>query len=98
MTQRDRVAVALDVGGTAIKCALVNPDGQVRDASRRPTGAERGPAAVVATIVALAGELCAQARAGGLDPVAIGVAIPGVVDEATGIARWSANLGLRDVP
>ena len=32
------------------------------------------------------------------DPVAAGVAVPGVVDEETGIAVWSSNVGFRDVP
>ena len=38
------------------------------------------------------------AEADGLDPVAVGIAVPGVVDEARGVAVWSANVGFRDVP
>src|SRR5690606_35726603 len=34
----------------------------------------------------------------GLQPTACGIVIPGVVDEAAGIAEWSGNLALRDVP
>jgi len=93
-----RVVVALDVGGTGIKCALVHPDGQVVHAERHPTGAERGPQAVVDTIADIAEQLVGKARAGGFTPAAIGVAVPGVVDEAAGVAVWSANVGFRDVP
>lgn len=92
------VAVAIDVGGTGIKCALVDLSGEVRHAERRATGRDRGPTAVVATIVDTAAELVAAAGARQLAPVGCGVVVPGVVDEAAGIARWSANLGLRDVP
>ena len=47
----DPVAVAMDIGGTGIKCALVDPAGEIRHAARYPTGAERGPEAVVETIL-----------------------------------------------
>jgi glucokinase len=93
-----RVVIALDVGGTAMKCALVRPDGAVHHTERRPTGAARGPEAVVATILEVAAGLADRARADGLDPVAAGVAVPGVVDEENGVAVWSANVGFRDVP
>jgi glucokinase len=92
----DAVALAMDVGGTGIKCALVDVDGTIRYAQRHPTAAERGPDAVVATILDLAEELANHARTLGLEPVSAGVIVPAVV--ADGIALWSANLGLRDVP
>ncbi|MFG1881283.1 ROK family protein [Micromonospora sp. NPDC049102] len=94
----DRVVVALDIGGTGMKCALVRPDGVAVRTERHPTDAARGPAAVVDTILDVAEGLAAKARADGLTPVAIGVAVPGVVDEARGVAVWSANVGFRDVP
>jgi glucokinase len=92
------VVVALDVGGTGIKCALVAADGSVRHSERHATGRERGPEAVVGTIVDIAAGLVATAHAGGLRPLAAGLAVPAVVDEANGVALWSANLGFRDVP
>lgn len=96
--RRDLV-VALDVGGTAIKSALVAADGSVRHAQRHPTRADRGPAAVIETIIEVAGGLLdAAVRAGGSRPRAIGVVVPGVVDEPAGVAVWSANVGFRDVP
>ncbi|SBT48688.1 ROK family protein [Micromonospora auratinigra] len=98
MTPGDEVVVALDVGGTGMKCALVRPDGRVTHAERHPTGAERGPEAVVATILDVAEGLAGTARAAGSTPVACGIAVPGVIDEARGVAVWSANVGFRDVP
>jgi glucokinase len=92
------VVVALDVGGTGMKCALVRPDGTTVHTERHPTDAGRGPEAVVETILAVAEGLAGKARADDLTPVACGIAVPGVVDEARGTAVWSANIGFRDVP
>ncbi|GAA4456839.1 ROK family protein [Phytohabitans houttuyneae] len=90
--------VALDVGGTGIKCALVSVTGEVLHTERHATGADRGPDAVGETILDLAASLAGKARADGLAPVAVGLTVPGVVDEAGGVALWSANVGFRDVP
>jgi glucokinase len=92
------VVVALDVGGTGMKCALVRPDGTVHHEERHPTLAARGPEAVTENILTVAAGLAATARADGLDPVAVGIAVPGVIDEENGVAVWSSNVGFRDVP
>ncbi|MGW5668504.1 ROK family protein [Micromonospora sp. NPDC003776] len=81
-----------------MKCALVRPDGTVAHAERHATEAARGPEAVVGAILDVAEGLAGKARADGLTPVACGIAVPGVVDEARGVAVWSANVGFRDVP
>jgi glucokinase len=98
MSESPDVALAIDVGGTGIKAALVDPVGEIHLALRRPTGAERGPDAVVATILDVAADLAELAQAQALTAVAAGVVVPAVINEADGIAEWSANLGLRDVP
>jgi glucokinase len=95
---KDAVLVALDVGGTGMKCALVRPDGTIHHAERHPTLAERGPDAVIGTILDVAEGLAKRARNDGLEPTATGIAVPGVVDEENGIAVWAANIGFRDVP
>ena len=94
----DHVVVALDVGGTGMKCALVRPDGAVHHEERHPTLAARGPEAVTENILTVAAGLAGKARADGFEPVAVGVAVPGVVDEENGVAVWSSNVGFRDVP
>ncbi|KAB1908840.1 ROK family protein [Micromonospora sp. AMSO1212t] len=98
MSAGDEVVVALDVGGTGMKCALVRPDGTTVHSERHATAAQRGPEAVVGTILDVAEGLVGKARADGRTPVACGIAVPGVVDEARGVAVWSANVGFRDVP
>ncbi|MFE9511023.1 ROK family protein [Streptomyces sp. NPDC006643] len=82
-----------------MKAALVGTDGALLYEARRATGRERGPDATVETILGFAADL----RAYGIEhfgesAVAAGVAVPGIVDAARGIALYSANLGWRDVP
>lgn len=95
---RQQVVVAIDVGGSGMKCALVHRDGTVARTEHHPTQAARGPAAVVDTILEVADGLADTARREELTPVALGLAVPGVIDEAAGVAIWSSNIGFRDVP
>ncbi|MFE7331024.1 ROK family protein [Streptomyces sp. NPDC057565] len=91
--------IALDVGGTGMKAALVGADGTLLHEARRATGRERGPDAVVESILAFAAELRAHGEEHfGESAVAAGVAVPGIVDPANGIAVYASNLGWRDVP
>jgi glucokinase len=94
-----RHVIALDVGGTGMKAALVGAGGQLLHQARRATGRERGPGAVVEAILGFAAELRAHgAERFGEPAAAAGVAVPGIVDAVRGIAAYSANLGWRDVP
>ncbi|MBW1599080.1 MULTISPECIES: ROK family protein [unclassified Streptomyces] len=91
--------IALDVGGTGMKAALVGPDGALLHEDRRPTGRGRGPDAVTAAVLDFAADL---ARTGadryGRGPRAAGVAVPGILDEPAGVVRFAANLGWSDLP
>jgi glucokinase len=94
-----RHVIALDVGGTGMKAALVAADGTLLHEDRRPTGRERGPDAVVDAILDFAADLRAHGmREHGEPAAAAGVAVPGIVDDVNGIAAYAANLGWKDVP
>ncbi|NUR66614.1 MAG: ROK family protein [Streptomyces sp.] len=94
-----RHVIALDVGGTGMKAALVGASGELLHQARRPTGRERGPDAVVEGILDFAAELHAYGTEHLGEPAsAAGVAVPGIVDADQGVARYAANLGWRDVP
>ncbi|MDD1057567.1 ROK family protein [Streptomyces cocklensis] len=94
-----RHVIALDVGGTGMKAALVAADGTLLHEDRRPTGREHGPDAVVTAIVDFAADLRDHGiREHGEPAAAAGVAVPGIVDDVNGIAAYSSNLGWRDVP
>ncbi|MET0235786.1 MAG: ROK family protein [Kibdelosporangium sp.] len=85
------VTVALDVGGTLMKGAVVDRDGTARAVEQRPTLPQPD---TVEGILRFAADLAAAA--GTAD--AVGLAVPGIVDEQRGVARYSTNLGWRDLP
>lgn len=87
-----RAVLALDVGGTGMKAAVIDEHGTELRALERATPTSDGPDAVVAALRALARDLVDS------DVAAAGVVVPGSVDVAAGIARYSANIGWRDVP
>jgi glucokinase len=94
-----RHVIALDVGGTGMKAALVGASGELLHQARRATGRERGPDAVVEGILDFAADLRAYGAEHLGEPAsAAGVAVPGIVDAEHGIAAYAANLGWRDVP
>jgi len=94
-----KYVIALDVGGTGMKAALLAQDGSVLFEARRPTGREHGTDAVVTAILDFAADLADEGRSRfGCAPLAAGVAVPGTIDEGNGIAVFSANLGWRDLP
>jgi glucokinase len=89
-----RPVVALDVGGTTMKGAVLDHDGQVLDLHRWPTPRSAGPDAVVAAALEAVAELL---RLSG-DAAAVGLVVPGLVDDRGGIAIYSENIRWRDVP
>jgi glucokinase len=90
--------IGLDVGGTVMKAALTAEDSTVLHTDRRPTPRDQGPDAVVAALVDFAADLVASATDRNLPPRAVGVAVPGIIDETGGTAVFSANIGWRDAP
>ncbi|MEU4067894.1 ROK family protein [Streptomyces wedmorensis] len=90
--------IALDVGGTGMKGALLDRDLNTLHALRAATPRRSGPEAVVGEIVTVLRGLDASAVARGLTVRNAGVVVPGIVDEETRTAVHSVNLGWRDLP
>ncbi|MFJ8433804.1 ROK family protein [Kitasatospora sp. NPDC094019] len=89
--------IALDVGGTHVKGGLVE-GGRLLTARQWRTGAERGPDAVLDTVLACAEELRVEAAGRGLVVASAGLVVPGLVDEEAGVCVLAVNLGWRDLP
>lgn len=85
--------IGLDVGGTSMKAALTR-DAEVLLTESWPTD-RKDP---VGGILDFAAHLASRAGTLGSPAEAAGIAVPGIVDESTGTAVHSANLGWRDVP
>ncbi|MCG5219605.1 ROK family protein [Streptosporangium sp. KLBMP 9127] len=91
--------VAVDVGGTSMKGGLVTSAGTIPLTDRRPTGRAEGPAHAIGEIRSFVTDLAARGTTLlGAAPAAVGIAVPGLVDETTATAVYSANIGWRDVP
>lgn len=94
-----RLTLGLDLGGTKIACGLVSERGEVMARHRVPTGAERGPEAVIDTLVDAAQAVCAAGGVGLAELHGVGVGAPGPVDVSGGRVVEPPNLpGWRDVP
>lgn len=81
--------LGVDVGGTAVKTWREDGSGGVAETVPTPRNDPSGErtADLVADLVRAAG-----------DVTAVGLAVPGIVDDAAGVCRSSVNLAWRDVP
>ncbi len=92
MADDDDLALAIDVGGTTIKAALVDRAGTVVASEQRPTPhAEQRPRR------GRRGRLHLLAQRPDAPVVGAGVVVPGLVDREAGLATYSANIGWRDL-
>src|SRR3954471_4410566 len=91
--------VAVDVGGTTLKGGLCDCDAALLHRERRATPRESSEALVDA-ICGLVDALAAEGRArfGGDGVAGVGLAVPGLVDEARGVALRAVNLPWHDLP
>lgn len=85
--------LAIDVGGTQIKSAVLDASGELGPIRRSPTPrSQEDPGGAVVTAVTQL--VAATAATTGIE--AVGVAVPGHVDERAGLGLRSTNLGWRD--
>jgi glucokinase len=89
--------IAVDLGGTNIRAALCNHEGQVLKRIKQPTHAHEGPQAVIGRMIeAMRGVLPDSTE---LPVRAAAVASPGPLDPYKGIVNYAPNLpGWLDVP
>ena len=90
--------VALDVGGTFMKGAIVDREGVIRHELRAPTPQRVPVAEALDDVAGHLRSMLVAAHALGLDVAGVCVAVPGIIDEAGGTVRYAANLGWREVP
>jgi glucokinase len=90
------VVVAVDLGGTRMKCGLVTADGDVVHRETRPTPRRDGGDAVLGAMIETVVELDQKAVADGHQVRAVGLVVPGIHSER-GTVR-AENLAWVDVP
>ncbi|GAC1539200.1 MAG: ROK family protein [Acidimicrobiales bacterium] len=76
--------LAIDLGGTHMRCAVVSSDGHVRDRDERPTPHDAGPGALINMMQVVSGR-------NACDRCVVGV--PGRVDYRSGRLEHAPNLG-----
>jgi glucokinase len=82
----------IDLGGTKIQAAIVNPEGTVLGEARHPTPTEGGPEDVAAAMAAALREAAAGAEVETDQLAGVGVGSPGDADEKTGVVSAARNL------
>lgn len=92
------IYLGVDLGGTNIKAALVDENGQILQEGSRPTNLPRPAEAVCDDIAALCRELMAEKNLTAADVACVGVGCPGTVDDTTGMVLYSNNLDWADFP
>jgi glucokinase len=93
--------LALDLGGTRARAAVVNAAGQVLTRRSAPTPMAEGVEAVLAACDGLLREVLEEHLAvGGTEPVAVGIAAPGPLHASSGTLIDPPNLhpGFRGLP
>jgi len=88
--------VAVDIGGTSFKGAVVDDSG--RTVLSLSVAAGASGAESIDLVVGLLHELRAAARTSGHDVVGVGVVTPGMVDAERGVVLFASTLGWTDVP
>lgn len=96
----ERPVLAIDLGGTQIRAALITPDLEVHARRAIQTADEQGVESVVARICDLAVAVREDAASAGLPrPIGVGISAPGPLDPWRGVVVSPPNLeGWRDVP
>lgn len=90
--------LALDVGGTFMKGAIVDREGVIRSELRAPTPQQASVSHALDEIAAHLRAMLDSAAGLDLEIARACVAVPGIVDERHGTVTYSSNLGWREVP
>jgi len=92
------IYIGIDVGGMSIKAGAVDENGNILYKQSCPTGVERGYAAMIQDMARLGAEVVEKSGHTMDEVKSIGVGIPGIMDQRTGIVPFCTNLAWHDVP
>ncbi|UCB42268.1 MAG: ROK family protein [Dehalococcoidales bacterium] len=96
---RETRVIGIDLGGTNVRTAVVNAQGEMLARDQGITPAKEGSDAIVKAILESVGRVLTQAHMDASDLGAVGLASAGLSNPETGILYTSPNLPtLKDVP
>jgi glucokinase len=84
--------LGIDLGGTKILAALVDPEGQILGEAKVKTKAEKGPDAVIDRIAETARDAVKQTGLDWASVQGVGIGVPGPMNPETGIIYHPPNL------
>ncbi len=91
--------IGVDIGGTNMRCAVIDGNHKLLSRLERPTLAQEGYDSVLARLNAEVDEVIAQSGVARKDVLAVGVGVPGMVDQKTGLIHTLTNMpGWHEVP
>ena len=90
--------IGLDVGGTTFKAGVVNEKGEILCKAAYPTMIELPYAKIIENMANLCRQVVADAGLTMADIASIGVGVPGIFDQKTGVIPFCTNLGWHDIP
>ncbi|MBN1541422.1 ROK family protein, partial [candidate division KSB1 bacterium] len=93
-----QAVIGIDLGGTKIYAAIVDPQGKILATSRKRTRAELGFEAVVDRIVGCAKEAIEISGLKAEEIPAVGIGSPGPLDLTRGRIIETPNLGWKNAP
>jgi len=82
----------IDLGGTKIQTAIVDPKGDVKGEARHATPTDGGPPKIAEAMAAALSEAAGQAGVETAELAGVGVGSPGDADEKTGVVSSARNL------
>lgn len=90
--------IGVDVGGTNLVAGLVDREGTILNKVSRPVDRSHSAEQLCDEIAQLAQQACEQGGKRPEEIQAVGVGIPGLVDNKTGVVVQTANMPFRDTP
>lgn len=93
-----RYILGIDLGGTKVSAAVLDPDGRISGRARAKTRAWRDDEDVFATIALTGRQAVESAGLAASDLDAVGIGAPGPLDPESGYIIESANLQFRNFP
>src|SRR5439155_18818485 len=93
MASGTQFVAGVDLGGTNGRAAVVGRDEKIVGQARNPSAAKEGQKRVVEQIALTVRQAAKDAGIDASSIAAVGMAVPGHIDQRTGVTKWSPNFG-----
>lgn len=94
----ENLILSYDLGGTNVRCGVLDDHGNILARSKTPTGNKPEPKELFARMAVIADECCAKLGKKRKDLCAAGIGSPGPLNSQTGWLSETPNLGWKDIP